>query len=164
MPGHQPIPRPIDLTDLPNPMPGDQPMPAVDPIAAGYESAHQLLDTDDSIATAAAALALVLADSYEAAADMLRSCTVEQLVRVVESAGMFVDLAAAVLGEVNVAPRGVPVPGTVVVTAGSTVVASFPAVMVSACICGVMSGGVRDPRKGCPLHPVVVPQGGSDVR
>lgn len=167
MPGH-PIPRPVDLTDLPtkpNPMPTQQPMPAADPVTAGYESAHQLLNADDSIAAAAAALALVFADSYEAAADMLRSCTVEQLVRVVESASMLVDLAAAVLGEVDAAPA-VPVLGTVGEYASQITVGSaaptrpFPPMMAGACICGVMSGGVRDPRTGCPMHPVVVvPQG-----
>jgi hypothetical protein len=140
MPGHQPIPRPVDLTDLPNPTPPDLPMPP----------------DRTTVGRAAIALQYVMGDGYERGVEILSNCTPDQLRTIAESASMLADLATTAM------LAGVPAgPGLVLGSVGEyasqlTVAEPLPPMMAGACICRVPNR-----RQPCPRHPVatVVAQG-----
>lgn len=81
MPGHQPIPRPVDLTDLPPSMPAAPSMPG----------------TPTARALTVVALYQVQRDRYEEAARVLAGLSRGQLGRVVECAAILGDLATTAL-------------------------------------------------------------------
>jgi hypothetical protein len=100
MPGHQPIPRPVDLTDLPNPMHANQPMDQDQRPVATLPAARALT---------VVALYQVQRDRYEEAARVLRGLSREQLGRVVECAAILGDLAASAQLAAVGATQAVPV-------------------------------------------------------